>query len=85
MGVKTPIRNMTRKIESSCFRSEKSCLLKIETLVRKPVDTCANYLLKYSPYLRYNEYLKQGMPIATGVIEGACRHLIKDRMDITGA
>ena len=25
------------------------------------------------------------MPIATGVIEGACRHLIKDRMDLTGA
>lgn len=28
---------------------------------------------------------KQGWPIATGVIEGACRHLVKDRMDITGA
>lgn len=60
-------------------------LLKIESTDRKPVDTCANYLLKYSPYLRYNEYLQQGMPIATGVIEGACRYLIKDRMDITGA
>lgn len=60
-------------------------LLKIESTHRKPVDTCANYLLKYSPYLRYNEYLQQGMPIATGVIEGACRYLIKDRMDITGA
>jgi hypothetical protein len=60
-------------------------LLKIETTVRKPVDTCANYLLKHSQYLRYNEYLEQGMPFATGVIEGACRHLIKDRMDITGA
>ena len=35
--------------------------------------------------LRYDEYLTQGLPIATGVIEGACRHLIKDRMDITGA
>jgi len=60
-------------------------LLKIETAERKPVDTGANYLVKYSPYLRYNEYLPQGMPIATGVIEGACRHLVKDRMDITGA
>jgi hypothetical protein len=29
--------------------------------------------------------LKNGWPIATGVIEGACRHLVKDRMDITGA
>ena len=31
------------------------------------------------------DYLKAGLPIATGVIEGACRHLIKDRMNITGA
>ena len=35
--------------------------------------------------LKYDEYLKKGLPIATGAIEGACRYLIKDRMDITGA
>ena len=35
--------------------------------------------------LRYDQYLRQGLPIATGVIEGACRHLIVDRLDITGA
>jgi hypothetical protein len=52
---------------------------------RKPVDTCADYLLKYQQMLKYDEYLAAGLPIATGVIEGACRHLIKDRMDITGA
>jgi hypothetical protein len=52
---------------------------------REPVDTCAHYLLKYSPYLRYDHCLSQGLPIATGVIEGACRHLVKDRMDVTGA
>ena len=52
---------------------------------RKPVDTCANYLLTYAPYLKYNHYLAQGFPIATGVIEGACRHLVKDRMEVTGA
>lgn len=60
-------------------------LLKIRRSSRKPVDVCADYLLKNSPYLRYNEYLGEGLPIATGVIEGACRHLIRDRMDITGA
>jgi hypothetical protein len=27
----------------------------------------------------------KGWPIATGIIEGACRHIVKDRMDITGA
>jgi len=52
---------------------------------RKPVDVCADYLLTYGPYLKYNRYLAQGFPIATGVIEGACRHLVKDRMDLTGA
>ncbi len=52
---------------------------------RENADNCADYLLKYRPYLRYDQYLEQGYPIATGVIEGACRHLVNDRMDITGA
>ncbi len=52
---------------------------------RKPVDVCANYLLTYAPHLKYDRYLVQGFPIATGVIEGACRHLVKDRMQVTGA
>ena len=51
---------------------------------RKPVDTCADYLLKYRDMLHYDDSLAQGFPIATGVIEGACRHLVKDRMAITG-
>ncbi len=52
---------------------------------REPVDNCARYLLNHSPCLRYDRYLSQGLPIATGVIEGACRHLVKDRMAVTGA
>jgi hypothetical protein len=52
---------------------------------RAAVDDCADYLLNYGPYLRYNQYLAAGLPIATGVIEGACRHVVKDRMDVTGA
>jgi hypothetical protein len=51
----------------------------------QPVDTCARYLLNLKNYLLFNRYLEQGLPIATGVIEGACRHLVKDRMDVTGA
>lgn len=43
------------------------------------------YLLKHKRHLRYDEYLAKGYPIATGVIEGACRHLLVDRLDITGA
>lgn len=52
---------------------------------RDGIDKCAAYLLKYTSMLRYDQYLADGLPIATGVIEGACRHLVKDRMDITGA
>lgn len=52
---------------------------------RKPADKCANYLLKYKDFLHYDEYLAKGFPIATGVIEGACRYLINDRLGITGA
>jgi hypothetical protein len=37
------------------------------------------------PYLDYPTALTAGHPIATGVIEGACRHLVRDRFDITGA
>lgn len=43
------------------------------------------YPAKNSNYLHYRRYLAQGYPIATGVIEGACRHLVQDRMGITGA
>jgi hypothetical protein len=63
----------------------KATLRKLSPKGRKAVDTCAGYLLNHSKYLKYNEYLSSGFPIATGVIEGACRHLIKDRLDITGA
>jgi hypothetical protein len=49
------------------------------------VDKAAGYIDNNQQRLRYDLALAQGLPIATGVIEGACRHLVKDRMDITGA
>jgi hypothetical protein len=52
---------------------------------RAAVDKCADYLLKYRTMLRYDQYLAAGYPIGTGVIEGACRYLVKDRMERTGA
>lgn len=57
----------------------------LDSKSREAADICADYLLKYKAYLRYDQYLAAGLPIATGVIEGACRYLVKDRMDITGA
>jgi len=50
-----------------------------------PVDKAADYIDNNQQRLQYDQALAQGLPIATGVIEGACRHLVKDRMDITGA
>lgn len=52
---------------------------------RKTMDKVANYLLNHKAMMGYDEYLRDGLPIATGVIEGACRHLVNDRMGITGA
>ena len=58
---------------------------KLSKKARKAADKCADYLQNHAEYLRYADALSDGLPIATGVIEGTCRHLIKDRMDITGA
>ena len=60
-------------------------LRRMDATQRKPIDQCADYVLKYRDYLRYDQYLAAGSPIATGVIEGACRYLVKDRMEKTGA
>jgi hypothetical protein len=52
---------------------------------RTPVDKAADYIDNNHKRLHYDHALAHGLPIATGGIEGACRHLVKDRMDITGA
>ena len=51
----------------------------------KIIRTTVAYLQAKEPYLDYPRALASGWPIATGVIEGACRHLVADRMGITGA
>lgn len=50
----------------------------------KAVKEATSYLLKNRALMRYDEYLSKGWPIATGNIEGAARHLVKDRMERTG-
>jgi len=52
---------------------------------RLKADACAKYLTNKASYLDYPTALAAGWPIATGVIEGTCRYLVADRMDITGA
>jgi len=57
----------------------------LDSKKREPVDKAANYIQNNKQRLKYDESLERGLPIATGVIEGACRHIVKDRMDLTGA
>jgi hypothetical protein len=52
---------------------------------RAGADEAARYLDNKQDHLDYATALEKGWPIATGIIEGACRHIVKDRMDITGA
>lgn len=77
------LRGKTSQVVAGMRRS--ATLRGIPPEKRKSVDVCARYLLKLKPCLGYNEFMDKGYPIATGVIEGACRHLVKDRMDLTGA
>jgi hypothetical protein len=51
---------------------------------KQALGRICSYLHKNRQRLRYDDYLRQGYPIASGVIEGACRHLIKDRMERAG-
>lgn len=44
----------------------------------------AHYLRHNLPYMDYATYLRRGWPIGTGVVEGTCRHLVKDRMELSG-
>jgi hypothetical protein len=52
---------------------------------RSGADACVRYLGNKREFLRYGQALDAGWPIATGVIEGACRHLIADRLNLGGA
>ena len=46
---------------------------RLDNTRRKPADEAANYLTNKAPFLDYLTALQQGWPIATGIIEGACR------------
>jgi len=69
---------------AAAIRRKATCL-RLAATQRINADRCAAYLLNKRDYLDYPTALANGWPIATGIIEGACRHLVKDRMDLTGA
>ena len=49
------------------------------------LDRAITYLTSNCKHMRYDKALEKGWPIATGMIEGACRFVIEDRFGITGA
>jgi hypothetical protein len=51
---------------------------------QKVLKAVANYLFKNRSRMHYDEYLRNGWPIASGPVEGACKNLIKDRMERSG-
>jgi hypothetical protein len=51
---------------------------------RAQLEKTATYFQRNLPYMAYDTYLNQGWPIASGVIEGACRHFVKDRCELSG-
>ena len=59
-------------------------LKKLQGNKRKDLQRICGYFEKHSSRMKYATYLKAGYPIASGVIEGACGHLVKDRMERSG-
>jgi hypothetical protein len=57
---------------------------KPRSVVSKVLLSVAAYYERNLAYMRYDRYLAAGWPIASGVIEGACRHLVKDRCELSG-
>ena len=51
---------------------------------RKALLGIAGYYRRNAPYMHYDAYLARGWPVGTGVVEGACGHLVKDRMEQAG-
>lgn len=57
---------------------------KLSKAKQEALEKAIGYLENGQEYMKYDEYLAQGYPIGSGVIEGACRNLVKDRMEMTG-
>jgi len=72
--VKSVIRGLRRMATTHKLRGKK--LQDLRKICR--------YFENNRERMRYHEYLALGYPIASGVIEGACRHIVKDRLERTG-
>ena len=65
------------------FRARAKKKTRTKKQVEK-LEKTANYFERNLEYMHYHTYLANGWPIASGVIEGACRHFVKDRFELSG-
>lgn len=68
------IRNFQRMLTERKLNKEK----------RRTIQAAITYFQNNREHMHYDQYLAAGYPIGSGVAEGACRHLVKDRMELTG-
>jgi hypothetical protein len=73
-GVRGVIRGLRRIVTDRGLKGQPA----------RDIEKVSGYFQKNMHRMRYDEYLTAGYPISTGVIEGACRHLVKDRMERSG-
>jgi hypothetical protein len=66
------------------IRSLRGKLRGLSGTKRETLQNTIRYYNNNQTLMKYDEYLEKGYPIASGVIEGGVRHLVKDRMERTG-
>jgi len=85
------VRDQTAKILDGKHRDVRAGIRRRATACgyspaeRAGADECADYLEHKQDYLDYPAFLTAGWPVASGLIEGAARWIVKDRMEVTGA
>lgn len=72
------VANVIQRLE------DKADTLSNRSQAAKTLRQVAHYFRRNQAYMDYATYLQRGWPIGTGVIEGVCRHLVKDRMELAG-
>lgn len=59
-------------------------LANISSAKQKTLESVIQYFQNNRDAMKYHQYLKAGYPIGSGAVEGACRYLVRDRMERTG-
>jgi hypothetical protein len=84
--VEAKLRTLLEGRVSSVIRGLRLMATKrgLKGKARKTVEQVTGYLERNRERMKYHEYLAAGYPIGSGVVEGACRHLVKDRLERAG-